>query len=58
LLRLFLTRYDVGAVVYWAGGDDRYQVYEYLRAALGPPNVRQHRLAIWLRVAGHWPGPK
>jgi len=58
LLRLFLTRYHIGAVVYWAGGDDRYQAYEYLRAALGPPKVRQHHLAIWLAVAGRWPGPK
>jgi len=57
LLRLFLTRYSVGAVVFWAGGDDRYQVYEYLRAALGPPDVRQNHLAIWLPVHGHWQGP-
>jgi hypothetical protein len=58
LLRRFLTRYSVGAVVFWAGGDDRYEVYSYLRAALGPPNVRKHHMAIWLPVHGRWPGPE
>jgi hypothetical protein len=56
-LSVFLARYSVGAVVYWAGGDDRIPVYNYLAAALGKPTLRAHRIAIWLPVNGHWRPP-
>jgi hypothetical protein len=56
-LHVFLARYSVGAVVYWAGGDDRIPVYTYLAEALGPPTLRAHRIAIWLPVSGHWRWP-
>jgi hypothetical protein len=57
-LRIFLAKYHVGAIVYWAGGDNRTEVYNYLRASIGPPYLREYHFAIWLPVAGHWASPR
>jgi hypothetical protein len=58
-LHIFLARYSVGAVVYSysVGGDNRTEAYDYLAAALGPPTLRAHRIAIWLPVNGRWRTP-
>jgi hypothetical protein len=56
-LPVFLNRYGVGAVVYWAGGNDPVRVYKYLREGLGPPYLHKQRFAIWLPVNGRWRAP-
>jgi hypothetical protein len=64
-LREYLKRYSIGAVVAWTGRN--YQTsnlitpdgaYSYLRQALGEPNVRGDRFAIWLPVHGNWLRPR
>lgn len=56
-LRTLLSRYHVGAVVYWAGGNNREASYDYIRLSLGPPTLREHLFAIWLPIDGHWYAP-
>jgi hypothetical protein len=53
-LPLFLNRYAVGAVVYWAGGSDPVRAYNYLREALGRPHLLKQGFAIWLPANGRW----
>jgi hypothetical protein len=56
-LPAFLTKYHVGAVVYWATGSDDATVYQYLTLAIGPPSLHEPAFAIWLPSHGHWPVP-
>ncbi len=59
-LYVFLARYSVGAVVYWAGGDNSAVVFQFLERALGPPatDSLSRDIAIWLPAKGHWPAPQ
>jgi hypothetical protein len=56
-LRQYLVRYSVGAVVAWTGPAEFAFVYQYLLAAIGPPQVTRQHFDIWLPVHGKWPGP-
>ncbi len=63
-LRGYLKRYSIGAVVAWTGRTSQPSdlitpagVYTYLRQALGEPQVRGDRFAIWLPVHGNWLPP-
>jgi hypothetical protein len=64
-LHIFLSRYSVGAIVYWYGGNDPVRAYDYLADGLGKPtsvsgNVvkgQPPEVAIWLPVNGQWPSP-
>jgi len=51
------VRYSVGAVVAWTGPAEFAFVYQYLLAAIGPPQVTRQHFDIWLPVHGKWPGP-
>jgi hypothetical protein len=53
-LPMFLDRYGVGAVVYWAGGGDPVIAYNYLHGALGRPYLARQQFAIWLPTNGRW----
>jgi hypothetical protein len=56
-LPAFLTKYHVGAVVYWATGAFKAAIHQYLTMALGPPSLHAPAYAIWLPTHGHWPVP-
>jgi hypothetical protein len=56
-LRLFLTKYHVGAVVFWATGSSSATVQQYLTLALGRASLQEPEFAIWLPTHGHWPVP-
>ncbi|MGC9962658.1 MAG: hypothetical protein ABSE47_12270 [Acidimicrobiales bacterium] len=57
-LYVFLARYSVGAVVFWAGPDNHAAAYTYLVRALGLPTERAPKVAVWLPVNGHWPSSR
>jgi hypothetical protein len=56
-LRQYLVRYSIGAVVAWTSPAEFAFVYQYLLAAIGPPQLTGHSFDIWLPVHGKWPRP-
>jgi hypothetical protein len=56
-LRQYLVRYSIGAVVAWTSPAEFAFVYQYLLAAIGPPQITGHNFDIWLPVHGKWPRP-
>jgi hypothetical protein len=56
-LRQYLVRYSIGAVVAWTSPAEFAFVYQYLLAAVGPPQITGHNFDIWLPVHGKWPHP-
>jgi len=56
-LRQYLVRYSIGAVVAWTSPDEFAFVYQYLLAAIGPPQITVRGFDIWLPVGGKWQTP-
>ncbi|HEV8064783.1 MAG TPA: hypothetical protein VGP46_08135, partial [Acidimicrobiales bacterium] len=56
-MRTFLTKYHIGAVIWWDGADNPHRSFKYIRSSIGKPTVTGHNWAIWLPINGKWYAP-
>jgi hypothetical protein len=56
-MRTFLTKYDIGAIIWWHGAANPLKSYRYIRSSVGKPTFAGDNWAIWLPIDGKWYAP-